>query len=87
MKFIIIPYIALGMVLSVVIGIEYSFVGKETMPTYWGSPFVYKQESIGSSLDRYYNISGLILNVTIWSIFLFFIDRGIKRVKKLKFTK
>jgi hypothetical protein len=82
MKFIIILYIALGLVLSVVIGIEYNFKGEEMMPKYWGSPFVYKQESLGSSLERYYSISGIILNVIIWSIMLFFIDKVIERIKK-----
>ncbi len=84
MKFVIIPYIALGFVLSVIIGIEYNFKGEEMMPTYWGSPFVYKQESLGSSLERYYSISGLILNVIIWSIVLFFIDQRIKRINLIK---
>lgn len=87
MKFVIIPYIALGLVLSVVLGIEYNFIGEEMMPKYWGSPFVYKQESLGSSLERYYSISGLILNVTIWSIFLFFLDQVIRRIKQTKLFK
>lgn len=84
MKFVIIPYIALGLVLSVVLGIEYNFVGEEMMPTYWGSPFVYKQESLGSSFERYYSISGLVLNMTLWSVFLFFIDKGIRRINQTK---
>jgi hypothetical protein len=84
MKFVIIPYIALGLVLSVVIGIEYNFIGKEMMPTYWASPFVYKQESLGSSLERYYSISGLFLNVIVWSIFLFVIDAVIRRINLKK---
>ncbi|MEL6539081.1 MAG: hypothetical protein AAFQ98_26930 [Bacteroidota bacterium] len=84
MKFVIIPYIALGLVLSVVLGIEYNFEGEEMMPTYWGSPFVYKQESLGSSLERYYSISGLVLNVTLWSVFLFFLDKGIRRINQTK---
>jgi len=80
MKFVLIPYIALGLVLSVIIGIKYNFVGEEMMPTYWGSPFVYKQESLGSSLERYYSISGLLLNVVVWSFLLYYIDKGIKRL-------
>ena len=84
MKFVIVPYIALGLVLSVVLGIEYNFVGKEMMPTYWGSPFVYKQESLGSSLESYYSISGLVLNLMVWSVFLFFIDKGIRRINQSK---
>ncbi len=87
MRFVIIPYIALGLVLSVVLGIEYSFIGEEMMPTYWGSPFVYKQESLVSSLERYYSISGLVLNVTLWSVFLFFIDKGIRRISQTKKSK
>ena len=84
MKFVIIPYIALGLVLSVVLGIEYNFVGEELMSTYWGSPFVFKQESLGSSLERFYSISGLALNVTIWSVLLFLIDKGIRRLNQTK---
>lgn len=84
MKFVIIPYIALGFVLSVVLGIEYNFMGEEMMPKYWGSPFVYKQESFVSSLERYYSVSGLVLNVTIWSVFLFFFNKVIERIKQTK---
>lgn len=42
MKFIILPYIALGFVLSLVIGIEYKCVGTEMFPDFYGSPFVFK---------------------------------------------
>lgn len=84
MKFILIPYIALGFVLSGVLEIEYNFVGEERMPRYWGSPFVYKQESLASSLERYYSIFGLVLNVFVWSVFLFFVDKGIRMVNQLK---
>jgi hypothetical protein len=87
MKFVIIPYIALGLVSSVALGIEYNFIGKEMMPTFWGSPFVFKQESLGSSLERYYSIYGLVLNVTIWSIFLFFVDKVIRRIIQTKRNK
>jgi len=78
MKFILIPYISLGFILSVTIGIEYNFIGNEMMPRYWGCPFVYKSESLGSSLQRYYSISGLAINIIIWSVALFFIDNGIR---------
>jgi hypothetical protein len=80
MKYVIIPYIALGFVLSVILGIEYNFLGTENLPTYWGSPFIFKQESLGSSLESYYSISGLVLNVIVWSFVLFFIDEGIRTI-------
>jgi len=73
MKYIIIPYIALGLVLSLVIGIEYNCVGQEMFPIYYGCPFVFKEKSLGSSMEYYYSISGLLMNVAIWSILLFFI--------------
>ncbi len=80
MKYFIIPYIALGMVLSLAIGIEYNCEGTEMFPIYYGSPFVFKQESLASSLEYFYSISGIAINVFIWSLPLFFIDKGIKKM-------
>ena len=87
MKFIIIPYIALGLVLSIVIGIEYDCLGQEMFPTYFGSPFVFKQKSLGSSMEYFYSISGLILNILTWSLVLYFIDKGVERIGKSKVFK
>jgi len=70
MKYLITIFIALGLVLSSVIGIEYDCVGKEMFPTYFGSPFVFQEKSLGSSMEYYYSVSGLILNVAVWSISL-----------------
>jgi hypothetical protein len=84
MKFVIIPYIALGFVLSLAIGIEYNCKGQEMFPTYYGSPFVFKQKSLGSSMEYFYSISGLILNVLTWSVVLYFLDKGIQRFNKKK---
>jgi hypothetical protein len=80
MKYVIIPYIALGLILSLIIGIEYNFLGQEMLPTYYGNPFVFKQKSLGSSMEYYYSISGLILNILTWSLALFIIDLTLKRV-------
>ena len=68
MKYIIIPYIALGLVLSMPIGVTYNCHGSEMFPDYFGSPFVFKQKSLGSSLTYFYSVSGLLLNVFVWSI-------------------
>lgn len=84
MKFLIIPYIALGLVLSLTLGIEYNCEGQEMFPTYYGSPFVFKQTSLGSSMEYFYSVSGLILNILTWSIILFFVDIGIKKINKSK---
>lgn len=84
MKFLIIPYIALGLVLSLALGIEYNCEGQEMFPTYYASPFVFKQISIGSSMEYFYSISGLILNTLTWSVILFYIDKGIKRINQTK---
>ena len=70
MKFIIIPYISLGFVLSLAIGLEYNCIGKEMFPEYYGSPFVFKQKSLGSSMEYFYGISGLVLNIVVWSILI-----------------
>jgi hypothetical protein len=72
-KYITIPYIALGFVLSLAIGIEYNCSGQEMFPIYYGCPFVFKEKSLGSSMEYYYSISGLLLNVATWSILLIFV--------------
>jgi len=80
MKYVIIPYVALGLILSLSIGIKYNCEGQEMFSTYYGSPFVFKQKSLGSSMEYFYNISGLILNVLVWSSFLFIIEKLIKTI-------
>lgn len=80
MKYAIIPYLALGLILSLSIGIEYNCEGQEMFPTYYGSPFVFKRKSLGSSMEYFYSISGLILNVIVWSSFLFIIDKVIQTI-------
>jgi hypothetical protein len=80
MKYALIPFIALGLVLSLSLGIEYHCEGEEMFPTYYGSPFVFKQESLGSSMEYFYSISGLTLNVLIWSLVLLFINRPIQKL-------
>jgi hypothetical protein len=80
MKYFIILFIALGLVLSSIITIEYSCSGSEMFPKYYGSPFIYKQDSLASSLDSFYSISGLILNTLVWSSFLYFINFLIQKL-------
>lgn len=74
MKYFIIPFISLGFILSLIIGIEYNYSGEDIFPTYYGSPFIFKEKSLGSSMEFYYNISGIILNVLLWSLILFYIN-------------
>ncbi len=74
MKYIKILYIALGLVSSLAIGIEYDCKGQEVFPIYYGSPFVFKQTSLGSSMQYYYSVSGLLLNVLIWGFVLLLIN-------------
>ena len=71
MKYFIIPYIALGFVLSCIIEIEYNCIGNEMFPIYYGNPFIFKQKSLISSMEFYYNFSGLILNILIWCLLLY----------------
>jgi hypothetical protein len=78
MRYVIIPYIALGLILSLTIGIEYNCKGQEMFPTYYGSPFIFKQKSLGSSMEYFYSISGLIANIIVWSSVLFFIEKAIQ---------
>ncbi len=78
MKYALLPFIALGLVLSLTLGIEYHCEGEEMFPTYYGSPFVFKQKSLGSSMEYFYSVSGLILNVLLWSLMLLLINRPIQ---------
>ena len=80
MKYVIIAYIALGLILSLAIGIEYNCDGLEMFPKYYGSPFVFKQKSIAFSMEYYYSISGLIGNILVWSTLLFLINMAIKTI-------
>ncbi|MEZ5047558.1 MAG: hypothetical protein R2831_11255 [Chitinophagaceae bacterium] len=81
-KYAIIPYIALGLILSLAIGIEYNCEGQEMFPTYYGSPFVFKKKSLGNSMEYFYSISGLILNLLVWSLFLILIDKIIQAINE-----
>jgi hypothetical protein len=82
MKYLIIIFIALGLTFSLIFGIEYSCTGQEMFPIYYGSPFVFKQKSLGSSMEYYYSISGLLLNVIIWSSVILIIRYGINKLIK-----
>lgn len=68
MKYFLIPFVALGITLSMVIGVEYNCDGREMFPIYYGSPFVFMQKSLASSMEYYYSVSGLFINVLTWSI-------------------
>lgn len=80
MKYFIICFIALGFILSSVITIEYNCVGTEMFPIYYGSPFIYKQDSLASSLESFYSISGIALNLIVWSTLLYFIHFFIQKL-------
>ena len=83
MKYIIIPIIALGFTLGSLFGVEYTCQGREMFPNYYGSPFVFMQESLGSSMEYFYSISGIVLNVIIWSIPLFALHYLINKIINL----
>ena len=78
MKYIIIIYIAFGLILSSAVGIEYSCEGREMFPEYTGSPFVFRQKSLGSSMTHYYSITGLIFNTVVWTALLMIAHQLIK---------
>ena len=81
---------ALGLVLSSIVIIEYNCDGPEMFPTFYGSPFVFKRKSLASSMEFYFSISGLTLNVLAWSCLLFLIDLAmvklIQRIPKKKLS-
>ena len=79
-KYLLSFYIALGLVLSCVICIEYHCSGEEVFPTFYGSPFIYKRTSLASSMEYFYSISGLAVDVLIWWTILLMIHSGIYSV-------
>jgi hypothetical protein len=58
--------------LSGIIGLGYPCDGYEFIH-YYGSPFIYKKASLGSSMTYYYSISGLLANSVLWITALYFI--------------
>ena len=75
MKYLIIIFIALGIGLSLICGVEYTCENsKEMFPDYYGNPFIFKRESLGSSLEYYFSLTGIVLNTLLWSIVLILID-------------
>jgi len=68
MKYFLVPFIALGLTLSMVVVVEYDCVGREMFPTYYGSPFVFMRKSLASSMEYHYSVSGVLLNVLTWSV-------------------
>lgn len=46
-------------------------------PEYYGSPFVFKQKSLGSSMTYYFSVSGILINVAVWSLFIWLIHKVI----------
>lgn len=88
MKYLLIIYIALGLVLSCIISIEYNCSGNEMFPKFYGSPFIFVETSIASSMEYYYGILGIILNTLVWSLFLLIINSlTIKLICKIKDIK
>ena len=51
-----------------VIGFEYGSDYDDLLPTYYASPFIFKQNSLASSMEYFYSISGLALNSIIWGV-------------------
>jgi hypothetical protein len=83
MKYILIPFIALGLTLGMVYGVVYECEGSEPFPTYYGSPFIFKQSSLGSSMEYFFNITGILLNMLVWSVLLFILRFGYQVVLEL----
>ncbi|HXU27381.1 MAG TPA: hypothetical protein VN698_09130 [Bacteroidia bacterium] len=79
-KYLITFIISLGFTLMLVFGVEYNCEGREMFPTYYGSPFIFKQKSLGSSMEYYYSVFGLLLNVVVWGALITLIDFGVKKL-------
>ena len=78
LKYILIFYVAFGCMLSSLLVIEYNCEGQEVFPTYYGSPFIFKQKSLASSMEYYYSMGGLLLNAAAWSLAFYLIDKSVQ---------
>jgi len=83
MKYVLIPFISLGLTLGMVYGVVYDCEGAEPFPTYYGSTFIFKQSSLGSSMEYFFSITGILLNMVVWSVVLFVLRFGYQVVLEL----
>lgn len=72
-------FVAFALVLSSVVGIEYSCLETAIYPSFYGMPFIHKQKSLGSSMEIYYCISGLFMNVLMWFLLVLLIWQAFVR--------
>lgn len=78
---VIIPFIALGMTSICLVCANYTCENWPSYPIYHGSPFVFKETSLGSSLTYYYFVLGAIGNAIIWSLILLLIHNIILKIQ------
>jgi hypothetical protein len=64
---------SLGFSLSMIVGIQYSCSGPEMLPDYFASPFVFKRTSLGSSMEFFYSVFGVVANWFCWTLTLYLI--------------
>ena len=79
MKFLFLFYIAFGCAISLFVGIEYRCTGEDIFPVYYGNPFIFKRQSLASSMEFQYNVVGILLNTLIWFVVLFLLQSCIQR--------
>jgi hypothetical protein len=65
MKYAIIVFISLLLVLSQEIGVKYNCDWNEMFPKYYGCPFVFKQTSLGAYNEYFYSVFGILPNVLV----------------------
>lgn len=73
--------------LSSLIVIEYNCEGQEAFPTYYGSPFIFKQKSLASSMEYFYSMGGLLLNAAVWSLAFYLIDKSVCSLIKTRYVR
>lgn len=89
MKYAIIVFISLLLVLSLEIGVKYNW--NEMFPKYYGCPFVFKQTSLGAYNEYFYSVFGILPNVLVLSIIVFFVRciylKVLEKVNRIKLLK
>lgn len=65
LKYLLFPFCAFGLSTIPLFGVKYN-----GLPEYIGAPFIFAQKSMGSSMEYFYSLPGIAMNLIIWSLLL-----------------
>lgn len=88
LKYIIIPFLAIGCVLLPLpfpfFWVEYHCDSSELFPNFYGNPFIFKMDFMGSSLEYIYSIVGLLYNYIFWVSIIILLRLAVRKIFRLQ---